>query len=314
MEQALEAEPEARMTKVLEHLAIARSSGYYRRVQSAKRPGPKPKRLPQGLVSEIGERAKRYPWWGYQRIAVLGRREGLGVTDKQVYRVMKAEHLLQKRRAREAELYQAAKLYELLPERPNALWQADVTYIHSPGRGWWYAVTVIDYYSRYLLAVYLTPSYAAWALEPAVAMARAEAEQRHGRLESQPILVTDNGSSFLSRRFQRYVAPDYRHVRIRYRTPEQLGLLERFHQTLKTEQVYWQLYDSPEPARSCLTAFQRRYNTVRPHWAWRPPEGGDPHTPTEVYGGACPIGLPRGQQWALQAKEKLHQALTEPAA
>ena len=41
------------------------------------------------------------------------------------------------------------KLFELLPQGPNDLWQMDVTYMHIPGYGWWYAVTVIDYYSRY---------------------------------------------------------------------------------------------------------------------------------------------------------------------
>ena len=35
----------------------------------------------------------------------------------------------------------------------------DVTYIHIPSYGWWYAVTVIDYYSRYLLACHLTSRY-----------------------------------------------------------------------------------------------------------------------------------------------------------
>ena len=51
--------------------------------------------------------------------------------------------------------------FELLPQQPNDLWQMDVTYIHIPGHGWWYAVTVIDYYSRYLLACHLTFSYSA---------------------------------------------------------------------------------------------------------------------------------------------------------
>jgi hypothetical protein len=36
----------------------------------------------------------------------------------------------------------------------------------------------------------------------------------------------------------------FSHVRIRYRTPTQIGLLERFHQTLKIEEVYWRLYDN----------------------------------------------------------------------
>ncbi len=73
------------------------------------------------------------------------------MSNKVVYRVFKAAGLLQKRRVREAALYQAARLFELLPSKPNELWQADVTYLHIPGHGWWYAVTVIDYYSRYLL-------------------------------------------------------------------------------------------------------------------------------------------------------------------
>ncbi len=47
---------------------------------------------------------------------------------------------------------------------------------------------------------------------------------------------------------------------------EQLGLLGRFRQTLKTEEVYWRLYDSPQHARECLAKSRERYNEVRPHW------------------------------------------------
>jgi len=49
---------------------------------------------------------------------------------------MREHGLLQKRRPREPELYQAAKLFELLPQKSNDLWQMDVTYIHIPGYGW----------------------------------------------------------------------------------------------------------------------------------------------------------------------------------
>jgi putative transposase len=110
------------------------------------------------LAAPIRRFAERSPWWGYKRIAVVIRRAGVGVSNKQVYRVMKATGLLQKPRGRDAAVYQAARLFELLPQRPNELWQADVTYLHIPGHGWWYAVTVIDDYSRYLLACYFTPS------------------------------------------------------------------------------------------------------------------------------------------------------------
>jgi putative transposase len=57
------------------------------------------------------------------------------------------------------------------------------------------------------------------------------------------------------------------------RTPTQLGLLERFHQTLKHEEVYWKLYQSPAEARESLENFRRRYNEVRPHWALVPQGG-----------------------------------------
>ena len=74
----------------------------------------------------------------------------------------------------------------------------DVTYIHIPGFGWWYAVTVIDYYWRYLLAAYLTPSYSALAATEALALARQEAERLCGPLVKPPFLVTDNGSTFIA--------------------------------------------------------------------------------------------------------------------
>lgn len=126
-------------------------------------------------------------------------RAGAKVSNRQAYRVMCNHGLLhQRKRSRRAELHQSSKLYELLPTGPNELWQADITYIHIPGHGWWYAVTVIDYYSRYLLALHLTWSYSAAEVIKSLEMAQAEAERCHGPLPKQPFWVTDNGSSFLA--------------------------------------------------------------------------------------------------------------------
>jgi len=296
-----------RFSRVLTALGVARSVWYAKPAVAPKKPGRKPKGVPEALAAEIKTLAERYPWWGYKRIAVIARREGLRVTNKQVYRVFKAEGLLQKKRVREARLYQAARLFELLPQAVNELWQADVTYLHIPGHGWWYAVTVIDYYSRYLLACHFTASYTARDVALALDSARAEAERSHGPLTKNPFLVTDNGSSFLARYFQRHIAGQFAHVRIQYRTPTQLGLLERFHQTLKTEEVYWKLYSSPGEARVSLEEFRRRYNEVRPHWALMPPGGGDPLTPADVYVHGRAVELPKWQGWAKAAREKLQQ-------
>ena len=216
----------------------------------------------------------------------------------------------QKRRVRNAELYKAARLFELLPSAPNELWQADVTYLHIPG--WWYAVTVIDYYSRYLLACHFTPSHRATDVTAALDAARREADRLHGPLAKSPFLVTDNGASFLARSFRRHIDGDYAHMRIGYRTQTQFGLPERFHRTLKTEEVYWKLYASPGEARESLEVFRRRYNEVRPHWALVPPEGGDPVTPAEVYVHRQPVRLPKSQAWAKAAPEKLNAIIEDP--
>jgi len=253
--------------------------------------------------------AEENPWYGYKRIAVMCRREkDPTVTDRQAYRVMRSFGLLQKPRATKAELHQTQKLFELLPSGPNRLWQTDVTYIHVPGFGWWYAITVIDYYSRYLLALHFTNSYSAAECCVALRQARAEAE-RLGVPPAEPvILVTDNGSSFLARRFVAYLDDaNFSQVRIRYRTPTQLGLLERFHGTLKREEVYWNWYASPADAREKLEAFRRRYNDRRPHWALEPVDGGDPLTPRDVYVDGLVTKIPRWQHWARAARRKLEE-------
>lgn len=307
----------ARLTKVLAALGIPASSWYRQPVPDGqrRRPGPPLKVVEPRIVETVVKMATENPWYGYQRIAVMCRRLPEAVTDEDAYRVMREHGLLQKRRrVHEPELYQALKLYELLPRRPNDLWQMDVTYVHIPGFGWWYAVTVIDYYSRYLLACHLTNSYSAIEAIHALGLARKEAERLHGPLEKTPFLVTDNGSSFIAKRFWSYIQGKYSHVRIQYRTPTQLGLLERFHKTLKLEEVYWRLYDSPNHARECFEEFRQRYNERRPHWALVPESGGDPLVPLEVYTGGMAIRIPKWQSWAKGAKERLDQMLAADAA
>lgn len=309
--EALAGDAKLRRTRLLEALDIATSSWYRQAVPVAeqKRRGPAPQAIAETIRQSVIEMATANPWYGYKRIAVMCRRAGQAVKDRHAYAVMRAEKLLQQPRPREPELYQAARLFELLPQNPNDLWQMDVTYIHIPGHGWWYAVTVIDYYSRYLLACRLTNSYSAIEVSHGLADARHEAERLHGRLEKPPFLVTDNGPSFLARRFGSFIKGSYQHVRIRYRTPQQLGLLERFHQTLKTEEVYWRIYTDPMHARSCLADFRDRYNCFRPHWALKPEEGGDPLVPEEVYAKGRVVQLPRWQGWAKAAKEKLDEMM-----
>jgi len=310
-------EPFPRRGKLLEALGWPPSAWHRIRVPSEAKlkPGPKPKPVNEILAAAIAGVAIAHPWWGYKRIAVVCRRKVIaGATNKVVYRVMKERGLLHRSPPRAPELHQATKLFELLPQRPNDLWQMDVTYIHIPGHGWWYAVTVIDYYSRYLLACHLTASYSAADVATGLDLARVEAERVSGPLAKPPFLVTDNGSCFLAHRFRDHLAQaGYSHVRISYRTPQQLGLLERFHQVLKEEEVYWRMYDNPGHCRTCLAEFHRRYNDIRPHWALIPEAGGDVVTPTDVYTGKVRTRLPRWQGWAREAKKRLEEMLLKSA-
>ena len=92
--------------------------------------------------------------------------------------------------------------------------------------------------------------------------------------------------------------------------PTQLGLLERFHGTLKREEVYWNLYADPCDARQKLEIFHERYNHARPHWALiaaDPPTPVGTHDPTkpparvlpphEVYVEGWKVNPPPWSRW-----------------
>jgi transposase InsO family protein len=256
--------------------------------------------------------ARACPWYGYKKIALICARLDEPIPRRKVYRVMREEGLLHqlRRRLDERARQDVQRLSELLPRRPNELWQTDVTYIPIPGYGWWYAVTVIDYYSRYLLALRLTFSYAAAETSAALRDAVTEATRIHGPLTRPVFLVTDNGPSFIARRFREALGSvqiaatgisAFSQVRIGYRMPAQLGLLERFHATLKHEEVYWNLYADPREARQKLDIFHERYNRARPHWAL---VAADPATaparvltPHEVYVNGHKVNPPTWSRW-----------------
>ena len=295
--------------EVLRHLGVS-STTWYRKPTLDPKPRGRPRKpLDPARAEPIRTLCRTYPYWGYKRMAVIARRDlDRSYTDREVYRIMKTHNLLQKREPRKAALRQTKHLYELLPQAPNELWQMDVTYIRMPQGSWWYAVTVIDYHSRYLLACELGPFQNAQSAMAALDVARAEAERLRGPLTREPTLVTDNGTCFTARKFQRHIKDLFEHVRIQYRMPQQLGLLERFHATLKTDEVYWNLYQGPAHARQCLAEFRHRYNWIRPHWALRPADDEDPLTPADVFVHDCCVVIPKWQGWARNCRTMLMEA------
>ena len=112
-----------RKTGVLTALGIAHSSWYRKPAPSSERqrPGPAAKPLDEQIVRIVILTAELYPWYGYKKIAVICRRAGHKVKNRHAYRVMSEHGLLHKRQPSAAALYQASKLYELLPSAPNEL-------------------------------------------------------------------------------------------------------------------------------------------------------------------------------------------------
>ena len=169
---------------------------------------------------------------------------------------------------------------------------------------------MIDDYSRYLPALHFTHGYSAMEVSKGLRLATDEAERLHGPLRSPVFLVTDNGPSFIAQRFRDTLdglqiaatgVSAFSQVRIGYRMPSQLGLLERFHGTLKQEEVYWNSYDDPRDARQKLELFMERYNQARPHWALVAAEPATAParvlTPHEVYVQRNAVNPPAWSRW-----------------
>jgi len=276
------------------HVGLPRATYYrHRRGSSPPENGRGRGRPPIPLAEELRERiivtAHRHPVLGYKKLHAVLKREGVEVSRKIVYRVLREERLLKARHpARAAREVHRLRLRELTPIRPNQLWQMDVVYVWIPDFGWWYQIDVIDYFSRYLLAQRFTWSYSAMEGVRALRQAVAEAERCHDALEAPVYLLTDNGTTFIAKRFRlelseafltKHGADLVRHIRIGYRMPEHLGLLERFHGSLKAEAIWPNWFGDPLDARRTLLQYGEYYNYERPHWAL------GLRTPAEAYLG-----------------------------
>ena len=67
----------------------------------------------------------------------------------------------------------AGKTFHHPTHRPNELWQTDFTYLQVVGWGWYYLSTVLDDYSRYIIAWMLRPSMQASDVTETLDLARA---------------------------------------------------------------------------------------------------------------------------------------------
>ena len=245
-------------TVVAAALVISRSSLYYRKKARGSRAD---RSYDEQIVEACGEK----PAYGYRRVTWwLRRKEGLGLNGKRVLRVMRERGLLV--RSRRLRARRKKEWGRVEASQPNQIWQSDMTKIWAgPAIGWAYLVSVIDCCTREIVGWNLShrcrTEEALDAVEQAV-LNRLPAGSR----ESDLVLTTDNGTQFTSARFMETLARlGITHRRTAYHHPEGNSYIERFHRSLKEEEVWTAEYRSLEEARVGITTWIEEYNHDRPH-------------------------------------------------
>jgi putative transposase len=203
--------------------------------------------------------------YGYRRVAWwLQRKKGLPVNRKRVLRVMGELGLLV--RSRRLRARRRKEWGRVETSRPNEIWQSDMTKVWAgPSVGWAYLVCVIDCCTREIVGWNLSARCrtddALAAVEQAV-LRRLPAGSREANLT----LTTNNGTQFTSSRFlEKLGRLGITHRRTAYHHPEGNSYIERFHRSLKEEEVWTAEYRSLKEAQASIPEWIEEYNHDRPH-------------------------------------------------
>ena len=202
-------------------------------------------------------------WRSRQLSAWITDNKGLAVSASTVYRLLRREGLVKRV---ELQLL-AGKEYHQKTTSPHQLWATDASYFRVVGWGYYYMVTVMDDYSRFILAWKLQRDMTADSLIEVV----QDAVDRTG-MDDVPVanrtkLLSDNGSGYISRAFREYIQlVGIKHILASPFHPQTNGKLERYHQTLKRE-VNQIPYEVPQDLEVAIKEFVAFYNHRRYHKA-----------------------------------------------
>ena len=200
------------------------------------------------LMRRIDEHYLATPFYGTRRMVAVLRRDGWAVNRKRVrrlMRVMRIEAIYQKpntSRRHPDHIVYPYLLRDLVIDRPNQVWCANLTYIPL-SKGFIYLVAVMDWFSRRVLAWRLsTGMETGFCVE-----ALQEALDRYG---SPGIFNSDQGVQFTSAAFTGVLAAN----RIRISMDSKGRYLdnifiERLWRSLKYEDIYIKAYPSVQHAR-----------------------------------------------------------------
>ena len=261
---------------------------------------PKPDRVWNRIPDDVRDRIIRLaldePALSPRELAVrFTDTEGYFVSEASVYRLLKAHDLI----ASPAFIVmKAADEFKDKTTAPNQLWQTDFTYLKVIGWGWFYLSTVLDDFSRYIIAWKLCTTMKADEVTATLEMALDASGLDKAKVLHRPRLLSDNGSSYVSDDLAKWMERhNMAHVRGAPYHPMTQGKIERWHQTLKNR-ILLENYYLPGDLQAQIEAFVADYNHRRYH------ESIDNLTPADVYFG-------RGQTILLQRERIKRQTITQ---
>ena len=198
------------------------------------------------------------------------------VSESTVYRILKAHDLIT---SPAYVLLQASDSFKHPTRRVHELWQTDFTHLQVVGWGWYYLSTVMDDFSRYIIAWLLSPTMGTTDVQNTLdlALERTGVEQVHVR--HRPRLLSDNGPAYVSGELQRYLCSvGMTHTRGAPYHPMTQGKIERWHRSMKNV-VKLAHYYLPSELEAAIANFVDYYNHERYH------ESLNNLTPADVYNG-----------------------------
>ena len=193
--------------RTLRELRINRSTFYtwYHRYLQRGRAGLEPNptaarrcwnRIPPRVRQRVVDAALADPERSPRELAwPLTDREGHVLSESSVSRILRAYDLLP---SPACIVLSAGKTFQHPTHRPNELWQTDFTYLQVVGWGWYSLSTVLDDYSRDIIAWMLRTSMQAADVMETLHVARAKTGVDHVRVVHRPRLLSDNGPCYVS--------------------------------------------------------------------------------------------------------------------
>ncbi len=255
--------------QVLRDLGVPKST-YYRWLKQPRlddRPGgcPTPwNRLSPPEEQAVLAAARRSPELSCRQLAAwITDNMGFSVSESTVYRILRREGLV---KSPEMQL-KAAKEYHRKTTGPHQMWATDASYFRVIGWGYYYMVTVMDDFSRFILTHKLQRDMTSDSFIEVVQDAVDNTGMTEVPVADRTSLLSDNGSGYVSRAFGDYLRlVGIRHILAAPYHPQTNGKLERYHQTIKRD-VNQVPYEKPSDLEEAIAAFVGYYNHKRYHMA-----------------------------------------------